>query len=44
MKAASHFPGLELKNGSINKFTLDPTDLGLTIHPFSELIGGAHDG
>ena len=31
---------IELKNGLINKFTLDPTDLGLTIHPFSKLIGG----
>ena len=30
---------IELKNGSINKFTLDPSDLGLTIHPFSKLIG-----
>ncbi len=31
---------IELKNGSINKFTLDPTDYGLTIHPFNKLIGG----
>ena len=31
---------IELKNGSINKFTLDPNDLGFTIHPFNKLIGG----
>ena len=30
---------IELKNGSINKFTLDPSDFGLTIHPFNKLIG-----
>ncbi|MFL2801429.1 MAG: anthranilate phosphoribosyltransferase [Paracoccaceae bacterium] len=31
---------IELKNGLINRFTLNPSDLGLTIYPFNELIGG----
>ena len=31
---------LEIKNGLINKFTIDPKDLGITTHPFGELIGG----
>ena len=31
---------IELKNGLINKFTLNPSDLGLSTHPFNELLGG----
>ena len=31
---------IELKNGLINKFTLNPVDYGLNIHPFNKLIGG----
>ena len=31
---------IELKNGLINKFTINPKDFGLKIYPFSELIGG----
>ena len=31
---------IEIKNGLINKFTVNPKDLGITTHPFSDLIGG----
>ena len=29
-----------IKNGLINKFTINPNDLGITTHPFGQLIGG----
>ena len=29
-----------MKNGLINKFTINPKDFGLKIHPFTSLIGG----
>ena len=30
---------VEVKKGSINRFTLDPRDYGFKLHPFTELIG-----
>ena len=31
---------IEIKNRTINKFTVIPSDLGLNTHPFNDLIGG----
>ena len=31
---------VEIKNGLISKFKVNPKDLGFTTHPFSELVGG----
>lgn len=34
---------VEIKNGSINKFTLNPLDYGLKLHPFENLVGDTPD-
>jgi len=34
---------VEIKNGSINKFTLNPLDYGLKMHPFENLVGDTPD-